>query len=72
MRLSSRRPRVLVAAFLVFVFTIALRATAASGADAVLTLNTIPVVMIAFGRQRSNASGLHVSCTTWSPTVSAS
>ena len=48
MRLSSRRARVLVAAFLVFIFTIALRATAASSADAVLTLNTIPVVMIAF------------------------
>ena len=48
MRLSSRRARVLIAASLVFVFTIALRATAASNADAVLTLNTIPVVMIAF------------------------
>ena len=48
MRLSSRRARVVAAAFLVFVFTTALRATAASSADAVLTLNTIPVVMIAF------------------------
>jgi signal transduction histidine kinase len=48
MRLSSRRARVVVAACVVFLFTIALRATFASTGDAVLTLNTIPVVMIAF------------------------
>jgi signal transduction histidine kinase len=48
MRLSSRRARVVAAAVLVFVFTTALRATAESSADAVLTLNTIVVVMIAF------------------------
>ena len=48
MRLSSRRARVVAAALLVFIFTITLRATAASDADAVLALNTIPVVMIAF------------------------
>jgi signal transduction histidine kinase len=48
MRPSTRRARIVVAAILVFIATIALRATAASNADAVLTLNTIPVVMIAF------------------------
>jgi signal transduction histidine kinase len=48
MKLSSRRAQVVAAAVLVFVFTTALRTTAASSADAVLTLNTIPVVMIAF------------------------
>ena len=48
MTFSSRRARIVVAAILVFVATITLRATAASNADAVLTLNTIPVVMIAF------------------------
>ena len=48
MTLSTRRARIVVAAILVFVATITLRATAASNADAVLTLNTIPVVMIAF------------------------
>ena len=35
-------------AIAVFIATIALRATAASDTDAVLALNTIPVVMIAF------------------------
>ena len=48
MTFSSRRARIVVAAILVFVATITLRATAASNADAVLALNTIPVVMIAF------------------------
>ncbi len=48
MTLSSRRARVVAAAFLVFILTTALRTTAESSADAVLTLLTIPVVMIAF------------------------
>ncbi len=48
MTVSSRRARILAAAILAFLFTIALRSRAGSSADAVLTLNTIPVVMIAF------------------------
>ena len=48
MSLSSRRSRIVAAAFLVFLLTTALRTTAESSADAVLTLLTIPVVMIAF------------------------
>jgi signal transduction histidine kinase len=48
MTLSTRRARVVAAAIAVFIFTIVLRATAAETSDAVLTLNTIPVVMIAF------------------------
>jgi signal transduction histidine kinase len=45
---SRRRARVVTAAILVFLFTITLRAAAASTEDAILALNTIPVVMIAF------------------------
>ena len=48
MTLSSRRARVVAAALLVFILTNLLRTTAESSADAVLTLLTIPVVMIAF------------------------
>jgi signal transduction histidine kinase len=43
----SRRSRVVVAAFAVFLATIALR-THSTSEDAVLALNTIPVVLIAF------------------------
>ena len=45
---SGRRTRVVIAAIAVFLGTIALRTTTESNADAVLALNTIPVVMIAF------------------------
>jgi signal transduction histidine kinase len=48
MKPSTRRTRIVVVAILVFIGTITLRATAASDTDAVLALNTIPVVMIAF------------------------
>ena len=45
---SGRRTRVVIAAIAVFLGTIALRTTTESNADAVLALNTIPVVMVAF------------------------
>lgn len=45
---SGRRIRVVVAAIVVFAGTVALRTTTDSNADAVLALNTIPVVLIAF------------------------
>jgi signal transduction histidine kinase len=45
---SGRRSRVVLAAILVFLGTIALRTTTESNADAVLALNTIAVVLIAF------------------------
>ena len=47
MRSVSRRNRVVLAAFAVFLATVTLR-THSSSEDAVLALNTIPVVMIAF------------------------
>ena len=45
---SGRRTRIVIAAIAVFLGTVALRTTTESNADAVLALNTIPVVMIAF------------------------
>ena len=45
---SARRSRVVLAAMAVFIGTVALRTTTESNADAVLALNTIPVVLVAF------------------------